>query len=197
MAGWNARICVLSATVAARSTVPSTAPLTAWSPLRLHAEGKPDLTDSDDIDLETQAVPEQTRMVTRGVGRLFGQMGLASLNELSLKTGRRVDVMGISDKGIIHIAEVKVTVSDFRGDDKWQEYRDFCDYFYFAVPPTFPQEILPMSDDCGVIVADPYGGEVLRPAPHQPLAAARRKAVTLRFARKASQRLRHFIDPRL
>lgn len=155
------------------------------------------MTDPEETDLEAQAVPEQTRAVTRGVGRLFAQMGLAVLTEFSLKTGRRVDVIGISDKGVIHIAEVKVTISDFRGDDKWPEYRDFCDHFYFAVPPAFPQEILPNNADCGIIVADSYGGELLRPPPHQPLAAARRKAVTLRFARKASQRLQYLLDPRL
>ena len=155
------------------------------------------MTEHVKTDIQVQAVPEQTRIVTRGVGRLFEQMGIAILTELNLKTGRRVDVIGVSNKGVIHIAEVKVTVSDFRGDDKWPEYRDFCDYFYFAVPPTFPQEILPNDSDCGIIVADGYGGELLHPAPYQPLAAARRKAVTLRFARKASQRLQYLLDPRL
>jgi len=37
--------------------------------------------------------------------------------------------------------------------------------------------------------------EILRPAPTEPLAAARRKAETLRFARRAARRLTALSDP--
>jgi len=145
----------------------------------------------------TLAVPDQTRAVTRGVGRLFGDLGCGVLTEFTLKIGRRADLVALDAKGVIHLVEVKVRVADFRGDDKWTDYLAFCDRFYFAVPPTFPRENLPAAEACGIIVADGYGGEVVRPAPVRALAAARRKAVTLRFARQASQRLHGLQDPRL
>ena len=40
----------------------------------------------------------------------------------------------------------------------------------------------------GLIVADGFGGAVLREAPVTPLAGARRKALTLAFARLAAMR---------
>ena len=147
--------------------------------------------------LATLTVPDQTRAVTRGVGRLFGDLGCGVLTEFMLKIGRRADLIALDAKGVIHLVEVKVTVTDFRGDNKWTDYVAFCDRFYFAVPATFPREILPAAETCGIIIADGYGGEVLQPAPVRALAAARRKAVTLGFARQASQRLHSLKDPRL
>lgn len=66
------------------------------------------------------------------------------------------------------------------------EYAPYCDAFSFAVPPDFPREILP--EDAGLIVADGFGGAVLRPARVVPLATARRKALLLQFARLAAFR---------
>ena len=45
--------------------------------------------------------------------------------------------------------------------------------------PAFPVELLP--PDTGLILADRYGGEIVRPAPQTRLAPARRKAMTLRL----------------
>jgi hypothetical protein len=42
---------------------------------------------------------------------------------------------------------------------------------------------------CGIIVADGYDAEILRPAPSLPLAAARRKVEVERLARAALRRL--------
>ena len=58
--------------------------------------------------------------------------------------------------------------------------------FSFAVAPEFPQDILP--DDPGLIVADGFGGAVVRDAPVIGLAPARRKALTLAFARLGAMR---------
>jgi hypothetical protein len=120
-------------------------------------------------------------------------LGFSPLTELTLPTGRRVDVIGLGPKGEVHIVEVKASVADFRGDRKWAEYLDYADRFSFAVAPSFPRQILP--EDAGLIVADRYGAEVLRAPEDHPLAAARRKAMTLRFARLAADRLRGFADP--
>lgn len=133
------------------------------------------------------ARPETTLALTRGVARLFVDMGLSPLAEFRLANGRRADVAAIDRKGRITIAEVKSCRADYEGDGKWPEYLEFCDEFYFAVDPAFPQEILPVSE--GLIVADAFGAVIARDAaPRALLASARRKAVTLRFARQAARK---------
>ena len=132
-------------------------------------------------------------LLARGVGRALAQRGYATLTEVSLANGRRADVMGLGRAGELVIVEVKSSLQDFRSDAKWPEYRDFCDRFYFAVAEDFPREAIP--GDCGLIVADGFGGAVLREAPVLALSAARRKAVTLRFALVGSERLRRLLDP--
>ena len=130
--------------------------------------------------------PETTSAVTRGAARLLMAMGYAPLLEVGLPNGRRADLMALSPRGRIAICEVKSGLEDFRTDRKWGEYLPFCDAFYFAVAPHFPREILP--EGPGLIVADAFGGAVLREPPHTPLAGARRKALTLAFARLAAMR---------
>jgi hypothetical protein len=132
-------------------------------------------------------------LLARGVGRALAQRGYASLTEVSLANGRRADVMGLGRAGELVIVEVKSSLQDFRSDGKWPEYREFCDRFYFAVAEDFPRDAIP--EDCGLIVADGFGAAVLREAPLVALAAARRKAVTLRFALAGSERLRRLLDP--
>lgn len=131
--------------------------------------------------------------LARGVCRAFDQLGYASLLEFPLASGRRADVMALHRGGELAIVEIKSSVADFRADQKWPEYRDWCDRLYFAVASSFPAELIP--DGCGLIVADGFGAEVLREAPHYPLVAARRKAVTLRFALAGAGRLRRLVDP--
>jgi hypothetical protein len=50
---------------------------------------------------------------------------------------------------------------------------------------------------CGLIVADGYDAEILRPAPTVPLNAARRKAEVERLARAALRRQQGLVDPGL
>ena len=126
--------------------------------------------------------------LAKGVQVLFEAMGYASMTEVKLPTRRRVDVMGINHKGHILIAEVKSGPADYRSDTKWQEYLDYCDDFYFAVGEEFPTDLLP--DDQGLIIADVFHAEVIRPSMGPKLNAARRKNITLRFARQAATRLR-------
>ena len=113
--------------------------------------------------------------------------------EVSLANGRRADLMAVGDKGEIWIVEIKSCIEDFRSDGKWPEYREFCDRLFFAVNGDFPRDILPA--DTGHIVADRFGAEIIQAAPHLPLAAARRKALTLRLARVAAVRLTLLADP--
>jgi hypothetical protein len=130
--------------------------------------------------------PETTDAVTRGAARLFLAMGYAPLAEVALPNGRRADIMALGPRGDIAIAEVKSSLEDYRTDRKWGEYGPFCDAFYFAVAPHFPQAVLP--DGPGRIVADAFGGAVVIEAPVVPLAPARRKSLTLAFARLAALR---------
>jgi hypothetical protein len=130
--------------------------------------------------------PETTASVTRGAGRLLTALGYAPLAEVTLPNGRRADLMALGPKGQIFIVEVKSGLKDFRTDQKWHEYQPYCDAFAFAVGPEFPREALP--DEPGLIVADGFGGAVLREAELTPLAGARRKALTLAFARLAALR---------
>jgi hypothetical protein len=131
--------------------------------------------------------------IQRGVRRLFAQLGHVSLPEFTLANGRRADLMALAPDGSLTIVEIKSSVADFRADRKWPGYEDFCDRFYFAVPETLPFDILP--EDRGLIVADSFGAAVLREAAHHPLAGARRKAVTLRFAHAAASLLHALADP--
>ncbi len=131
--------------------------------------------------------------LSRGVARALTQQGFATLTEVALANGRRADVLGLGKDGALVIVEIKSSVADFRSDRKWPEYRDFCDRLYFAVAAGFPLELIP--EDCGLIVADPFGAATVREAPSTALAAARRRAMTLRFARLAAQRLLRLVDP--
>ena len=136
------------------------------------------------------ARPDQTAVLTRGVMRLFVELGMSPLAEFKLANGRRADIAGVDRAGKIIIAEVKSCQADFDADQKWPEYLDFCDRYYFAVDPDFPMDILPAAE--GLIVADGYGAAIKRVSIERPLVAARRKAVTLRFARQAAMRLAAF-----
>jgi hypothetical protein len=134
----------------------------------------------------TLSRPETTSAVTRGAGRLMAAMGYAPLAEVTLPNGRRADIMALGPKGELAIAEVKSGLDDFRTDQKWGEYLPYCDAFYFAVAPEFPRHILPETP--GLIVADGFGGAVVREPPAIPLAGARRKALTVAFGRLAAMR---------
>jgi hypothetical protein len=133
--------------------------------------------------------------LARGVCRAVEELGYAVLTEFPLGNGRRVDVIAMDGGGETLIVEVKSCVADFRADRKWTAYLPYCDMFYFAVPDGFPQELLPA--DCGLMVADGYGAAILRPAPRLAMNATRRRALTLRLAVTASQRLRRVLDPRI
>lgn len=133
--------------------------------------------------------------VQRGAMRHLSLGGLAVLTEFPLASGRRADLIGLDPRGQVTIVEIKSSVADFRADRKWPQYRAFCDFLLFAVPLGFPLEILP--EDAGLMVADAFGAEALRPAPHHPLPAATRRAVTLRFGHLAARRLAALHDPDL
>ena len=129
--------------------------------------------------------------VQRGLERHFHAQGWVTLTEVTLasegKSGRRADLVALSPKSAIVICEIKSSVADFRADDKWPDYRDYCDKLYFATLMDVPEHIFP--DDAGLFLADDYGADIVREAPAHPLAAAARRKQLLRFARHAARRL--------
>lgn len=144
--------------------------------------------------------PPVAAEVARGVTRLFCRRDLFAICEVPLPNGRRADLMAIDGKGQLTIVEIKVAKADLLGDEKWRDYLDYCDRFFWAVPQhlaqlTEAERFLP--EAAGLIVADRYDAAVLREAAQRPLAAARRKAELLRFARRAARRLSAQIDPTL
>jgi len=136
---------------------------------------------------------QRASAVLRGAQRLLRSLNFESLSEVPLGNGRRADILAVGRDGEIWIIEIKSSIADFRTDQKWPEYREYCDALLFAVAPDFPSDILPA--DTGLILADAYAGEVAREAPRHPLSPARRKALTLSIARMAAMRLQARIDP--
>lgn len=131
--------------------------------------------------------------IRRGVCRRLRAEGLALIPEVTLRSGRRADLVAVAGDGVITIIEIKSSVEDFRTDGKWQDYCLHADHFYFATGPHVPPEIFPV--EAGLIVADSYGAEVLRPAGCSKLPAARRKEMLIRLARTGATRLHDLEDP--
>ncbi|MGI9475539.1 MAG: MmcB family DNA repair protein [Hyphomicrobiaceae bacterium] len=131
--------------------------------------------------------------IARGTMRMLVQLGFAPVMELSLANNRRADIAAVGIKGEIWIIEVKSCLADYRADGKWPDYSDYCDRFFFAVDAEFPIDVIPQ--DTGLILADRFGAEIVRDSPEDRLSGARRKALTLRFARVTSQRLHGLLDP--
>lgn len=125
--------------------------------------------------------------------RFLAASGLAPLAEVPLPSGRRLDLLALAPDGEFWAVEIKSGAADFRADRKWPEYRDFADRFFFAVGPGFPLELLP--HEVGVIIADRFEATLWRQAPRAPLPPSRRRALLLRFARLAAQRLLNHTDP--
>ena len=139
------------------------------------------------------ADPLTATLLARGVCRAFDRLGYASLVEFPLANSRRADILALGKGGELVIVEIKSSVADFRADHKWAFYRGFADRLYFAVSAAFPAALIP--EECGLIVADAFGAALLRDGAASPLPPARRRAMTLRFALAAAQRLRRQLDP--
>ena len=139
--------------------------------------------------------------VTRGVMRLFARNDIWCLTEMPLRGGRRADIMGVDAKGRIVIVEIKVARADLLGDTKWTDYLEFCDRFYWGLAPHLDRACMQSQsfrpEVCGLIVADGYDAEILRPSASLPLAATRRKVEVERLARASMRRQVVGADPML
>ena len=137
--------------------------------------------------------------VARGICRLFARNDIWCLPEMPLRSNRRADLMGIDAKGRVIIVEIKVSKADLLGDGKWTDYLDHCDRFYWGLSHHLDRECMEtgafLPDRCGLIIADGYDAEFLRPAPDLGLNAARRKAEIERLARASLRRQVVGADP--
>jgi hypothetical protein len=148
---------------------------------------------------EAQTLPPDGRqsetalMIARGVRRLLRARGFSSLTELALTDGRRADIAAVNREGEVLIVEVKSCAADVRADRKWRDYAACCDRLYFAISEQTPAALTPF--EAGLILADPYGAEIVREAQLQRMAPASRRALLLRFALAAADRLHRLADP--
>ena len=116
---------------------------------------------------EMQTLPPDGRqsetalMIARGVRRLLRARGFSSVTELVLADGRRADIAAVNGDGEVLIVEIKSSPTDFRADHRWRDYAACCDRLYFAISHT-PVDVMPL--EAGLIVADPYGAEIVREA---------------------------------
>lgn len=138
--------------------------------------------------------------VARGICRLFARNDIWCLTEMPLRSSRRADLMGIDAKGHLVIVEIKVSRADLLGDAKWTDYLDHCDRFYWGLSADLDRSCMNdasfLPERCGLIIADGYDAEIIRPAPLVPVSAARRKAEIERLARTGLKRHHALIDPR-
>jgi len=160
-------------------------------PPNSHLRALPAQTKSDEAAVIVRS--NAAALMSRGLTRFFAAHGLVSLPEFTLASGRRADLICFDAKSRITIVEIKSSIEDFRTDQKWPEYLDFCDAFYFAVPEGFPQVLIPEGQ--GLMVADGYSATVIRESGDFTLNAARRRALLLQFAQLAARRLQMMTDP--
>jgi len=143
---------------------------------------------------ETPVVPlAPGQVLARGVCRHLRSHDFATLEEFTPERGKRLDVMALGPKGELWVIECKSSRTDFTSDAKWAGYLEWGDRYFWAVDEAFPTDLLP--EETGLIIADGYDAEILRFGPETKLAAARRKAVTQKFARHAALRLQGLRDP--
>lgn len=136
---------------------------------------------------------ETALMIARGVRRLLRARGYSTLTELMLVDGKRADIVALNGEGEVLIVEIKSSPADLRADRKWRDYALSCDRLYFAISEHTPAKLMPA--EAGLILADPYGAEIVREAELCRMASASRRALLLRFAQAAADRLHRLADP--
>ena len=143
--------------------------------------------------MEPIGFPERSAAIRLGVARLCVRLSWSPLHEVPLPNGRRADILALRPNGEFVCIEIKSGVRDFLADGKWPEYRECCDWLYFAVDLAFPRDLLP--PDTGLIVAADREAELLIEAPSHKLPGPRRRLLLHRFALLAAGRLAMHEDP--
>ncbi len=133
--------------------------------------------------------------LARGVSRHLISHGFVSIEEFVPARGLRVDVMALGPKGELWVIECKSSRADYQSDSKWQGYLEWCDRFFWAVDTEFPVDLFP--EETGLIIADAYDAEIIRMAPEEKIAPARRKKMIQKFAMDGARRLQSMRDPKV
>lgn len=152
-------------------------------------------------NMQDNAAYHKAADVARGVTRLFARHAIWMMGEYTLPNKRRADLVGLDKAGNIIMAEIKVAKADLLGDQKWTDYLDYCDQFYWALSPAMDSTIvngeLFMPQRTGLIIADQYDAEILRPASRSALAPARRTKLLKDIAHTALRRTALHNDPNI
>ena len=130
-----------------------------------------------------------TRRITDAIARSYYGKGDGVLREFRLKVRRRVDLIAMTNKGLITIIEIKSSPEDFRSDKKWGEYIEWADRFYFGVGDNFPIDILPKEH--GIIITDGFDCHKARPSPVNKLNGSRRNTLVRNMAKASMRRIEH------
>jgi len=147
----------------------------------------------DDLPRQPENDFRPGQLLARGVCRHLLSHDFVTVEELIPAPGLRVDVMALGPKGDVWIVECKSGRADFASDRKWHGYLEWCDRYFWAVDENFPTELLP--EGTGLIIADAWDAEIVRMAPEEKLAPARRKVMVQKFARHAALRWHAARDP--
>ena len=130
-----------------------------------------------------------TQRIIDAIARSYYGQGDGVLREFRLKVRRRVDLITMTNKGLITIIEIKSSPEDFRSDKKWGEYIEWADRFYFGVGDNFPIDILPKEQ--GIIKTDGFDCHEARPSPVNKLNGSRRNTLVRNMAKASMRRIEH------
>ena len=130
-----------------------------------------------------------TRRITDAIARSYYGKGDGVLREFRLKVRRRVDLITMTNKGLITIIEIKSSPEDFRSDRKWGEHIEWADRFYFGVGDNFPIDIPPKEH--GIIITDGFDCHEARPSPLNKLNGSRRNTLVRNMAKASMRRIEH------
>ena len=121
---------------------------------------------------------QDTNKTSRGNVKFSDRNYLNFYTQFPMKTGtsrhaRQIDGMIVTNWSKPHYEkryetdligiEVKVSLHDMISDDKMDEYKDFCNYFYLAIPPY--EEMIKAAEtdfpsDTGILVCDCENNEI-------------------------------------
>jgi hypothetical protein len=80
----------------------------------------------------------------------FTRKGWSALDEITLPNKRRLDVCAVGPGGGLIGVETKVSEADLRQDEKWVDYLQFVDTFYFCIPEHLPAKFV--HENVGLLV---------------------------------------------
>ncbi|QCJ45508.1 MmcB family DNA repair protein (plasmid) [Bacillus sp. S3] len=104
--------------------------------------------------------------------------------EFSLNSGKRVDVIGYNESGHIIVIEVKASRNDYVSDNKWTEYLNYCDEFYFLLDHSYWYK----DKDVGLLKSHGKGLVIEYPC-NLPCKAENKKQTIFSISRSLSKKL--------